>query len=43
MDSYFHGNDIRKTGLDESNPYFTLTPPSPLKGEGEIICSEYEL
>jgi len=23
-----------KDGFDESNLYFTLTPPSPLKGEG---------
>jgi hypothetical protein len=32
-----------KDGFDESNPFFILTPPSPLKGEGEIVCSGYEL
>jgi len=33
-----------KDGFDESNLYFTLTPPSsPPKDEGEIVCSGYEL
>jgi len=34
---------IEKDGFDESNPYFTLTPSSLLKREGEIVCSGYEL
>lgn len=32
-----------KDELPESNPYFTLTLILPLKGEGEIVCSGYEL
>jgi len=32
-----------KDRFSESNPYFTSSLILPFKGEGEIVCSGYEL